>query len=335
LQSNQNDLTKIIKSDQSNLIKQTLINCIGCRTSIEKFYQHLMKSLNKNSSISKYSLAIDPFKIDSSGYLTLKDEILNNEENSYLLYSFFYINSSKYDNLIDQIVKFKKTSKRCNLHSFEYMTNQKSISSSSLTVFHNSITNRRSMSPLSSSTSSSSTSSLDQIANIDTSNSSFTSALIKSDWLNVWHSFSNDELRLKTLVIDTSKFLLTLESYLRKHKFCNECKLKVIKAYNLLVGETDSSKEKNFCPELYDGITYCSSSDGCFYTNLNDLNGSANNNCESSISLKNGSNDCKIKSSKSLSSKLKNSKNKHLHIKNDKKYVSFLIAKAEPDLLGR
>jgi hypothetical protein len=282
--------------------------------------------------MNKFSSAIDPFKIDSSGFLTLKDEILNNEQNSYLLFSFFYINSSKYDELIDQIVKFKKTSKRCNLHSFDYMANQKSISTSSLAVFHNSTSStRRSISPLSSSTTSSSTSSLDQIANMDTS---FTSTLIKSDWLNVWSSFSNDELRSKTLVIETSKFLLTLESYLRKHKFCNECKLKVIKAFNLLVGESDPSKEKNFCPELYNGITYCSSSDGCFYNNSNELNGaSANNLSESTKTLKNFSNNGS--SGKGLSNKLKNSKNKHLHVKNDKKFVSYLIAKAEPDLLGR
>lgn len=41
------------------------------------------------------------------------------------------------------------------------------------------------------------------------------------------------------------------------HRFCSECKSKVIRAYNILVGEVDSAKEKGYCPALYEGLRCC------------------------------------------------------------------------------
>lgn len=36
--------------------------------------------------------------------------------------------------------------------------------------------------------------------------------------------------------------------------------MKVIRAFNILTGELDPSKEKGYCPALYEGLRYCSSS---------------------------------------------------------------------------
>jgi hypothetical protein len=78
-----------------------------------------------------------------------------------------------------------------------------------------------------------------------------------NDWLQVWDAFENDECRAKSIIIDTSQLMATLDTYLRRHKFCVDCKMKVIRAFNILTGELDSSKEKGYCASLYDGIECC------------------------------------------------------------------------------
>ena len=37
-------------------------------------------------------------------------------------------------------------------------------------------------------------------------------------------------------------------------RFCSDCKNKVIKAYSILIGEYDSSKEKGYCEALYENL---------------------------------------------------------------------------------
>lgn len=49
----------------------------------------------------------------------------------------------------------------------------------------------------------------------------------------------------------------TLENYLRKHRFCGECRTKVLRAYTLLVEEPDPCREKGYVPALYLGIKRC------------------------------------------------------------------------------
>lgn len=41
------------------------------------------------------------------------------------------------------------------------------------------------------------------------------------------------------------------------NRFCTDCKNKVLRAYNILVGELDSSKEKGYCAALYEGLCCC------------------------------------------------------------------------------
>lgn len=40
-------------------------------------------------------------------------------------------------------------------------------------------------------------------------------------------------------------------------RFCSDCKNKVLRAYNILVGELDCSKEKGYCAALYEGLCCC------------------------------------------------------------------------------
>lgn len=40
-------------------------------------------------------------------------------------------------------------------------------------------------------------------------------------------------------------------------RFCTDCKNKVLRAYNILVGELDCSKEKGYSAALYEGLRCC------------------------------------------------------------------------------
>jgi hypothetical protein len=41
-------------------------------------------------------------------------------------------------------------------------------------------------------------------------------------------------------------------------RFCTECKLKVLEAYDLLLDNHDHRDRKGFCPGLYEGLRSCS-----------------------------------------------------------------------------
>uniref|UniRef100_A0AAQ6AH65 Gametogenetin-binding protein 2 n=1 Tax=Amphiprion ocellaris TaxID=80972 RepID=A0AAQ6AH65_AMPOC len=75
-------------------------------------------------------------------------------------------------------------------------------------------------------------------------------------WMDVWELMSQ-ECRDEVVLIDSAGLLETLETYLRKHRFCTDCKNKVLRAYNILVGEVDCSKEKGYCAALYEGLCCC------------------------------------------------------------------------------
>ncbi|KAM9846596.1 gametogenetin-binding protein 2 [Aulostomus maculatus] len=75
-------------------------------------------------------------------------------------------------------------------------------------------------------------------------------------WMDVWELMSQ-ECRDEVVIIDSACLLETLETYLRKHRFCTDCKNKVLRAYNILVGELDCSKEKGYCAALYEGLCCC------------------------------------------------------------------------------
>ncbi|XP_052454535.1 gametogenetin-binding protein 2 isoform X2 [Carassius gibelio] len=75
-------------------------------------------------------------------------------------------------------------------------------------------------------------------------------------WMDVWELMSQ-ECRDEVVLIDSTSLLETLETYLHKHRFCTDCKNKVLRAYNILVGDLDCSKEKGYCASLYEGLRCC------------------------------------------------------------------------------
>ncbi|KAM9386344.1 LOW QUALITY PROTEIN: gametogenetin-binding protein 2 [Pholidichthys leucotaenia] len=75
-------------------------------------------------------------------------------------------------------------------------------------------------------------------------------------WMDVWELMSQ-ECRDEVVVIDSACLLETLETYLRKHRFCTGLQEKVLRAYNILIGEVDSSKEKGYSAALYEGLCCC------------------------------------------------------------------------------
>ncbi|XP_063002611.1 gametogenetin-binding protein 2 isoform X1 [Elgaria multicarinata webbii] len=75
-------------------------------------------------------------------------------------------------------------------------------------------------------------------------------------WMDVWELMSQ-ECRDEVVLIDSSCLLETLETYLRKHRFCTDCKNKVLRAYTILIGELDCNKEKGYCATLYEGLRCC------------------------------------------------------------------------------
>ncbi|CAH0381297.1 unnamed protein product [Bemisia tabaci] len=103
-------------------------------------------------------------------------------------------------------------------------------------------------------------------------------------WRDVWDCM-RPECREEVALIDSYTLLDTLNNYLNKHRFCSECRTKVMKAYTLLVEEPQPAREKGYRAELYSSIRRC----------LLD---------------------------------------NHVHLDTRIDYISFLIARAEPELMG-
>ncbi|CAF1069666.1 unnamed protein product [Adineta ricciae] len=79
-----------------------------------------------------------------------------------------------------------------------------------------------------------------------------------SNWDIVW-DLMDKECREEVTLIENNSLFQTLENYLRKHKFCSECKLKVSEAFELLINNADETNcERNgFRPSLYAGLRSC------------------------------------------------------------------------------
>lgn len=75
-------------------------------------------------------------------------------------------------------------------------------------------------------------------------------------WREVW-DVMRQQCKDEVVLIEASTLHSTLENYLRKHRFCGECRTKVLKAYTLLVEEPDPTKEKGYVSALYSGIKRC------------------------------------------------------------------------------
>lgn len=85
---------------------------------------------------------------------------------------------------------------------------------------------------------------------------SFRSRPFSDMWREVWGCM-RQECREEMTQISTVDLHRTLEAYLKKHKFCGECRTKVEKAYGLLTSDRNPNKEKGYVAGLYANIKKC------------------------------------------------------------------------------
>ncbi|KAH0560206.1 gametogenetin-binding protein 2-like [Cotesia glomerata] len=75
-------------------------------------------------------------------------------------------------------------------------------------------------------------------------------------WKEAWDVMKSP-CRQEVTLIETDTLEATLETYLRKHRFCGECRTKVLLASTLLTSEPNPSKEKGYIAALYKDIKRC------------------------------------------------------------------------------
>ncbi|KAK2586730.1 hypothetical protein KPH14_011765 [Odynerus spinipes] len=196
------------------------VPCVGCRRSVERLFDDLMKSGHP---------ALDPLVITPEGLLSISDDIL---ESPQLLCTMLQGHSARLNNLVEKQPRNKK-SRRCVLHSLEI---------------------QRMRPP-------------------------------PSAWREVWDCMELP-CRQELAFIETDTLDATLDTYLRKHRFCAECRTKVLLASSLLTTEPEPTKETGYVAALYSGIKRC-------------IPG------------------------------------RHVHLPTSTDYISTLIGRAQPELMGR
>ncbi|XP_069767675.1 gametogenetin-binding protein 2 isoform X2 [Narcine bancroftii] len=211
-----------------------LVPCVGCRRSVERLFSQLVESGNP---------ALEPLSVGPTGVLSVTRACMTDAKK---LYTLFYVHGSKLNEMIDAIPKSKKN-KRCQLHSLDTHKPK----------------------PLGEGNSGSGNAERalgSDKKNIGDSKKEVICSILfhfgpfqpphRGCWMDVWELMSQ-ECRDEVVLIDSSCLLETLETYLRKHRFCTDCKNKVLRAYNILIGELDCSKEKGYCAALYEGLRCC------------------------------------------------------------------------------
>ena len=98
----------------------------------------------------------------------------------------------------------------------------------------------------------------------------------------------------KLLALDSEKLLESLNVYLRKNRFCSDCKLKVLIAYKILTNECQVD-DVTYNPSLYEGLKCCVGARSAWAGQTNPT---------------------------------------HIHIRNDIGYIEQLICKAELEIIG-
>nr|XP_054392816.1 LOW QUALITY PROTEIN: gametogenetin-binding protein 2-like [Pongo abelii] len=210
-----------------------LVPCVGCRRSVERLFAQLVESGNP---------ALEPLTVGPKGVLSVTGSCMTDAKK---LYTLFYVHGSKLNDMIDAIPKSKKN-KRCQFHSLDTHKpkplgegSSSSVSSEKLsTDKRNSEDHRK-----------------DSKYRIIFYYGPF-QGTARGCWMDGWELMSQ-EYRDEVVLSDSSCLLETLETYLRKHRFCTDCKNKVLRAYNILIGELDCSKEKGYCAALYEGLRCC------------------------------------------------------------------------------
>ncbi|XP_053130998.1 gametogenetin-binding protein 2-like isoform X3 [Hemicordylus capensis] len=211
-----------------------LVPCVGCRRSVERLFSQLVESGNP---------ALEPLTVGAKGFLSVTRSCMMDAKK---LYTLFYVHGSKLNEMIEAIPKSKKN-KRCQLHSLD-THKPKPLGEGNASA--------PSAEKLGADKRSSDDDRKESRCRITFCCGPFQGAAGRGCWMDVWELMSQ-ECRDEVVLIDSSCLLETLETYLRKHRFCTDCKNKVLRAYTILIGELDCSKERGYCAALYEGLRCC------------------------------------------------------------------------------
>lgn len=85
---------------------------------------------------------------------------------------------------------------------------------------------------------------------------SFRSRPFSETWWETWECME-ESCKSKLAVVEAHELHATLDEYLKKHKFCQECRTKVERAYSLLMENSNPTKEKGYVSSIYQGIERC------------------------------------------------------------------------------
>ncbi|CAH1645935.1 unnamed protein product [Spodoptera littoralis] len=211
---------RVDASDIFNVLNQS-IPCVGCRRSVERLFYQLCKSGHPT---------LDPLVLTPDEIMTIReDKIIHPQSLATLLNG----HSSGIECLILSQPRWKK-SQRCTLHSLEAGTARGWGG---------------------------------QATSASTGAAGGASAPCgwgwaawgwggRAAWRAAWDAMRASARDHVTLV-HFNTLHDTLHNYLRKHRFCADCKTKVLRAYQLLVEEKEPQKEKGYVGALYGGIKRC------------------------------------------------------------------------------
>nr|XP_039259146.1 gametogenetin-binding protein 2-like isoform X1 [Styela clava] len=203
-----------------------MVPCVGCRRSVEQMFHQLADQGHP---------ALDPLIVTSRGGMSIKRHVSSNPT---ALYKLFYHDVVHMHGLIKNILKSKKN-KRCFIHSLEM---QKPRLGRALAMSPNNgqaCSNLSSLPPA-------------------TSNIAppITPYYGNGSWMDIWNDLSN-ECKEEVVILDCEGILDLMEEYLKRHRFCKDCKSKVARAFGILVDEIDPKKETGYCSALYVGLRFC------------------------------------------------------------------------------
>lgn len=77
-----------------------------------------------------------------------------------------------------------------------------------------------------------------------------------SNWVDIWAAMEKP-CREEVTTISACTLKSTTDAYLSKHRFCSECKSKVMMAFHILVQHQEPPADRDFNATLYQGLRYC------------------------------------------------------------------------------
>ncbi|XP_013195538.1 gametogenetin-binding protein 2-like [Amyelois transitella] len=213
------ELKSALRVDASDIfnVLNQSIPCVGCRRSVERLFYQLCKSGHPT---------LDPLVLTPDEIMTIREEKIVHPQS---LATLLNGHSSGIECLILNQPRWKK-SQRCTLHSLEAGT-ARGWGGSGVPG---------------------------TAGNAGTCGWGWVAWGWggRAAWRTAWDAMRASAREHVTLV-HFNTLHDTLTNYLRKHRFCTDCKTKVLRAYHLLVDEKEPQKEKGYVGALYSGIKRC------------------------------------------------------------------------------